>query len=73
MFTVTNPSIYSVLSRVRLFCGIINIELHQLQNRGVSANKEVRTHYHGATDLARLGKKSVLKVNNLFLFECSLI
>jgi hypothetical protein len=73
MFTVTKPSIYSVLSRVRLFCGNINMELHQLQNHGVSANEEVRTHDHDATDLARLGKKSVLKVNNLLLFECSLI
>jgi hypothetical protein len=68
---VTNSSRYSVLSLVLLFRGIINMESHQLKERTVSANEEVRSHDRDATDLARPGKKSVLKVDNLLLFDWS--
>ncbi|KAF7122229.1 hypothetical protein CNMCM5793_000186 [Aspergillus hiratsukae] len=37
------------------------MESHQLKHRAVSANEEVRGHDRDVTDLARLGKKSVLK------------
>lgn len=39
------------------------MESHQLKHRAVSANEEVRSHDRDVTHLARLGKKSVLRVN----------
>ncbi|GIC89002.1 putative GABA permease [Aspergillus udagawae] len=53
------------------------MESHQLKERAVSANEEVRSHDRDATDLARLGKKSVLKrtfgILSTLGFSCTIL
>ncbi|KAF4212021.1 hypothetical protein CNMCM8980_010008 [Aspergillus fumigatiaffinis] len=53
------------------------MESHQLKHRAVSANEEVRSHDRDVTDLARLGKKSVLKrtfgILSTLGFSCTIL
>ncbi|GIJ86412.1 hypothetical protein Asppvi_005300 [Aspergillus pseudoviridinutans] len=53
------------------------MESHELKHRAVSANEEVRSHDRDVTDLARLGKKSVLKrtfgILSTLGFSCTIL